>query len=110
MFEHFIITRFNLRQENWDTTKNKTQINSEFWIKNRFELFDKYCFPTVKAQTNQNFKWLVFFDVQTPKEYREIVVNYVRDYNNFIPLFIDGMKSFNQELIKYISNCERNIL
>ena len=61
-------------------------------------------------QTNQNFKWLVFFDVQTPKEYREIVVNYVRDYNNFIPLFIDGMKSFNQELIKYISNCERNIL
>nr|WP_279593632.1 glycosyltransferase [Pseudodesulfovibrio sp. S3-i] len=52
----------------------------------RFELFQKYCFPTVKAQVNQDFTWLVLFDEQTPARYKALIDVYAR-YPNFTPVF-----------------------
>lgn len=92
MFQHYIITRFNLRREDWKTTKNSEEVLSDAWLKNRFELFENYCLPSVKNQKNQNFKWLIFFDTNTPEEYKQRVLNY--KFDNLIPFFIDGMESF----------------
>lgn len=79
---HFIITRFNLRASAQDGGK---QLDPG-WLTQRLELFDRFCFPTVRGQTNQNFRWLVLFDEQTPLSIRERIAEYQR-WPAFIPVF-----------------------
>src|SRR5690606_19063161 len=66
-------------------------------------LFLNYCFPSVKNQSCQNFKWLVFFDIGTPKKYVGLVEELKNSYPNFIPLFIDGSKELNSSLTEFVS-------
>ncbi|MBE7640353.1 hypothetical protein GUB10_08415 [Salegentibacter sp. BLCTC] len=106
MFQHYIVTRFNLRAKDWTTTKNNEEVLTDEWLEERFDLFENYCFASVKNQTNQNFKWLVFFDINTPEIYKQKVVDYKSDYENFVPVFIDGMKNFLPEIVKTISNLD----
>jgi len=106
MFQHYIITRFNLRRKDWNTTKNNEVVLSDSWLKERFELFENYCFPSVKNQTNQNFKWLVFFDTNTPNNYKNKINKLVDDYKNFQPFFIDGMELFIPSIIKNVSHLD----
>lgn len=78
---HFIITRFNLRREATDR-----RALDPGWLGGRLDLFDRFCYPTVRAQTSQNFRWLVLLDDQTP----ELIVARVREYARwaaFIPVF-----------------------
>lgn len=102
MFQHYIITRFNLRKDDWTVTKNNETVLSEAWLKERFELFENFCLSSVKNQTNQNFKWLVFFDINTPDNYKRRVAEIQENYANFIPFFIDGMNNFLPEIKKNI--------
>lgn len=100
--KHFLITRFNLRAAHWQTAKNGSPVLTKEWLKNRFHLFETYCLPSVENQTEQNFKWLVFFDIHTPAEYKEKVNQISRKYPNFSPVFIDGIDSLNDSLIEEI--------
>lgn len=102
MFQHYILTRFNLRATDWTVTKNKEKVLTEEWLKERFDLFENFCFSSVKNQSNQNFKWLVFFDVNTPESYKIKVEEFRKSYENFYPFFIDGMPNFLPEIIKNI--------
>ncbi len=63
---HYIITRFNLRSE-----ASQSQALDPRWLAHRFDLFEKFCLPTVKAQTLPDFSWLVLFDTDTPLSIRE---------------------------------------
>lgn len=94
MFQHFLITRFNLRNLEWVATKSKQPTLTDDWLRDRFVLFDKFCFPCVKAQTNQAFIWLIYFDATTPTIWREKIAAYAREMPNLQPRFIDGMQSF----------------
>lgn len=94
MFQHFLITRFNLRKETWTTNKQNVAVLTEEWHENRFKLFKDYCFTSVAAQTNKNFVWLVFFDSTTSEKYREIIKELQRELDNFKPVFVEGMDSF----------------
>ena len=89
--KHFLVTRFNLTVSEWKTTKNGEPVLSEKWLKNRFLLFENYCLPSVKNQTNQNFIWCVFFDVNTSDNYRDKIKFISDSYQNFKPIFIDGI-------------------
>lgn len=102
MFQHYILTRFNLRATDWTITKNKEKVLTDEWLKERFDLFENYCFSSVKNQSSQNFKWLVFFDVNTPEAYKIKVEEYSKSYENFYPFFIDGMPNFLPEIVKNI--------
>ncbi len=82
-FAHFILTRFNIR---WSKDADPP---SDKWLKHRFNLFDKYCYPSVRNQTNQDFRWLVFFDSSTPKKYRGKIKKYSK-WKNFIPCFVSS--------------------
>lgn len=92
-YKHFLITRFNLKVEAWKTTKNAEEVRTEEWLKNRFELFETYCLPSVVNQSNQDFEWYVFFDVDTPEYYRKKVDDIAATYKNFKPLYIDGLEA-----------------
>lgn len=85
-FQHFILTRFNLGlYSNQRKDKNHQLVNHNDWMEERFVLFDQYCFPSIRSQVNQNFKWLVLFDASTPEKFWSQIRKYQK-YSNFIPL------------------------
>jgi len=87
-FHHFIITRFNVNIYEIDFPLRL----EDTWLAERFELFQKYCFPSIQAQRNQDFSWLVLFDEKTPARYKGLIDAYAK-YQNFIPLYSDSYSS-----------------
>ena len=73
--QHFILTRFNLRlvelSTDLDSDKFGNKIDRDQWLLHRFELFERYCLPSMAAQANQDFRWFLFFDEATPSQFRE---------------------------------------
>lgn len=73
-FTHFLITRFNIVEKTWfDVDKHGQPTCDDKWMEHRFELFEKYCVPSVRAQSCKKFTWLVMIDKHTPTEYRQTV-------------------------------------
>ncbi|MBC3795362.1 glycosyltransferase [Spirosoma utsteinense] len=92
MYKHFLITRFNVKNIDWTTDKNKTSVNDNVWLEDRFCLFDKFCFPSVHSNIiKSEFVWLVFFDLNTPLIFRHKIEEYQILFPQFRPLFIDDM-------------------
>ena len=94
-FDHFVFTRFNLKIPSFNKTSNENLVISDEWLIPRFELFDTYCFPSFKHQKNTNFRWLVFFDTDTPAKFKDMIKKYQQDFPQFEPIFLnsnDGMK------------------
>jgi hypothetical protein len=84
-FDHFLLTRFNLRIAYADRPVGV----DPRWLEHRFELFDRFCFPSVRGQSSQRFRWLVLFDAATPEPFRSRIDAY-RSCPGFIPVFLDG--------------------
>ena len=72
-FIHIITTRFNVPTENWAQTRAGHTALTDEWHEHRFELFQKYTFPSFKNQKNKNFVWLVFFYVNTKTKYQKLI-------------------------------------
>ncbi|MDH3221756.1 MAG: putative rhamnosyl transferase [Gammaproteobacteria bacterium] len=72
--QHFVLTRFNLRLEelsqDLSTDKTGRKIDRDEWLTHRFGLFERYCLPSMTAQKNRDFQWLLFFDESTPERFR----------------------------------------
>lgn len=64
---HVILTRFNVASPGREHSIRLRQ----GWLDGRFELFERYCLPSVQMQSNQDFEWIIFFDEQTPEKYRK---------------------------------------
>ncbi len=64
-----VLTRFNVR---WDEAPDGPSIGTDpVWLARRFELFERYCLPSMAGQSRQNFAWIIFFDHQTPAAFAE---------------------------------------
>lgn len=92
---HFLITRFNLKNPYWRNQDKEYYVLSNEWLDERFEIFETYCLPSVKSQSQQNFIWLVFFDIDTPKNYINKINSKTNEFSNFKPIFIDGFKELS---------------
>ncbi|MAE91105.1 MAG: hypothetical protein CMI67_16225 [Pelagibaca sp.] len=90
---HIIFTRFNVKSGG----KERQLREQREWLKGRYELFDRYCFPAVKGQSDSNFQWLVFFDIDTPDEYKELNDSYKEEFPNFNPVYVS---EWNSDVIK----------
>jgi len=108
--KHFLITRFNLKNKTWAAQENDIYVSlTNEWLDNRFELFNTYCLPSVKNQSNQNFFWFIFFDKDTPEAYKNMTEEIAGTYPNFIPVFIDGFEELEPSLNKrVISMTDKN--
>ena len=104
MFRHYIITRFNLRAKEWQFTKNSTKVLDENWLENRFELFEKYCLPSLLSQTNKNFEWVIYFDTETPAFYKDKIEAYRQKLPNLVPVFVENMELFLPSIQAHIKN------
>lgn len=68
-FAHVILTRFNVR---WDEAPTGPSIGTDpAWLGPRFELFERYCLPSILGQSRTDFSWIIFFDHETPPEFAE---------------------------------------
>ncbi|WP_299134485.1 glycosyltransferase [uncultured Amaricoccus sp.] len=60
-FTHVIQTRFNM-----PSPGRESQIRARpGWLAGRFELFERYCLPSIAAQSLKDFHWVIYFDAAT---------------------------------------------
>jgi len=59
-YTHFIITRYNLGLYATKAIKDKDK-----WMEDRYRLFTDYCIPSIEAQTNKDFVWVILLDSKT---------------------------------------------
>ena len=104
MFKHYIITRFNLKAKEWTVTKNQTKVLDDNWLKNRFQLFEKYCLASLVAQNNKNFEWVIFFDKETPQFFKDKIEVYKQQLPNLVPFFVENMELFLPTIQEHIKN------
>lgn len=80
--DHVLLTRFNL-----PTGGVEARIRaSESWLTNRWALFERYCAPSIAAQTTPDFTWIIYFDPESPDWLTRSIQPYVES-GLFIPIF-----------------------
>lgn len=60
---HILLTRFNLPSPGVQSLVRA----QEGWLRERVELFETYCLPSVLAQTCHDFTWIVYLDPESPQ-------------------------------------------
>lgn len=85
--KHFVIILFNLKLYRHDKAENA--VRTEEWTQSRFKLFERFCLPSVKGQTERNFIWLCFFDESTPVRYRAKIEEYRRETPQLTPVYLN---------------------
>ncbi|MBY8850425.1 putative rhamnosyl transferase, partial [Saccharothrix sp. MB29] len=61
--DHVVLTRFNLPSVGAESVVRA----QEGWLTKRVGLFERYCLPSVAAQTSSDFRWLIYFDPESPQ-------------------------------------------
>ena len=97
-FVHLVLTRINVLRSEWD----------EEWLFNRIKLFNTFCFPSLRHQTEQNFKWLVFLDEKTPLKIKEELQILSSEWNIFLPIYVADYYGEYLSVIKKLipNNCK----
>ncbi|WP_299114715.1 glycosyltransferase [uncultured Winogradskyella sp.] len=101
-FSHYIVTRFNIKSEGWVNDKNGKKVNDLAWLKKRYDLFKTFCLPSMQAQTEKEYSWLVFFDVNTPEEFKKKNEGISEQLPQFIPLYVNDFLDFENTLREFV--------
>jgi hypothetical protein len=80
--DHVLLTRFNLPSVGVESIIRAR----EGWLRDRVELFERYCLPSVRGQTNQQFNWLVYLDPESPVWLKDRIARLSAD-GIFTPLY-----------------------
>jgi hypothetical protein len=83
--DHLLLTRFNV-----SVPVSRSSFNRGLdptWLNHRLDLFERFCLPSVQAQSALNFVWLVYFDKGTPESYLPRIERY-RSFPLFRPVFV----------------------
>jgi hypothetical protein len=81
-FAHVIVTRFNLPSAGVESLIRA----KEGWLRDRVALFERYCLPSVLAQTNQSFEWIIYFDPESPDWLRARILAHT-EKKSYTPVF-----------------------
>jgi N-acetylglucosaminyl-diphospho-decaprenol L-rhamnosyltransferase len=80
--DHVLLTRFNLPSRGVESMIRA----KDGWLATRIELFERYCVPSVRAQRNQNFSWIIYLDPASPLWLLDRLAPYVTE-GLFTPVF-----------------------
>lgn len=105
-FTHYLVTRYNVPLEKWDRDKAGNQVGHDEWMSQRLSLFKKYCVPTVLHQSNQDFHWLIYMDVQTNASALEAIRKEISCVKNAELRFATNMQDLLGDLRKVLSSVE----
>jgi hypothetical protein len=64
-YTHYLITRYNVMYPGWKKDKLGVQTLGADWMKHRYDVFTRYCLPSVINQSEKNFRWLIYIDRAT---------------------------------------------
>ena len=67
-FTHYLVTRFNVPLESWLKDKSRGHRADAKWFSHRIDLFSTIFVPSVAAQVNKNFQWILYCDTATDQE------------------------------------------
>lgn len=91
--QQWLLTRFNVRL----TFDIAPQVFSgkhpgldEGWLERRFDLFETYCLPSVAAQTEKDFSWLVYLDEKTPLGFKQRMAELATGHSFLHPVYCAG--------------------
>lgn len=98
-FKHIVITRFNLPNR-WNKDKFGNVVLNKTWLEDRYKLFEKYCLPSIKNQTNQNFEWWVYFDENISSFYKNKNEEIFLNYKKFVPKYEVSYDDFEMNMPK----------
>lgn len=112
----FINTRFNIvlkgNIERVDKAGGATGTND--WLARRFDLFERVCLPSLMAQTDGDFHWLVFFSDRTPEPFLTRIKELHQRFPAFIPCFlVDGemqVRRYKAEVRKLLTPEDTHII
>ncbi|MEO2064647.1 MAG: glycosyltransferase [Christiangramia sp.] len=107
-FDHFLITRFNLKKKDWLEDKNRQNVLDEDWLNHRIDLFSSYCLPSVLGQKEKEFKWLIFFERDSPTPVNNLIKK-LNSYPFIEPIFLSGYEEFQSDLPSIVQsrlNCD----
>ena len=83
-FTHLVLTRFNTAI---GYAPSLRRLDSD-WLRERLILFERFCMPSMAAQQDAQFQWVVFFDAASPAWFKDKI----KSYGTLImPLYIDGL-------------------
>lgn len=112
--KHFVGTRFNLKSTDWKINKNGKEVLTDAWLKQRFDVFEKFCLRAIKKQDTNNFFWCLFFDVTTPNVFKDCILNLIKGHDHFYVVYIDGMNalvpSFKSFILDNLSPSDKYII
>jgi len=80
---HIILTRFNTAIDYAPSARGI----DDAWLRERILLFERYCLPSVTAQSCARFSWLVFCDARSPQWFRARIAAYGP---LLTPVYIEG--------------------
>lgn len=103
-FNHFLITRFNLKfsDNRWKKDKSNNEILNKDWLMHRMEIFLKYCVPSVLKQSNKNFTWLLYLDINTDVEVVNKLANLTKQYGFIKTFYVSSYEKFSES---YCTDC-----
>lgn len=81
-FTHLILTRFNLRL--WANVRV-----DDAWLQTRRALFERFCYPSVRGQTETRFRWLAFLEEDSPDWLRAAAAEWAV-WPAFQPVYVAG--------------------
>ena len=85
--DHVLLTRFNLPTDGVEGLIRAR----EGWLRERVALFETYCAPSVYGQTCQNFRWIIYFDPDSPRWLNDWISKYAP--GRFSPIFRSSVSS-----------------
>ncbi len=97
-FTHYLITRFNVPVEAWRLDKAGQHTLDDTWLNHRVELFERFCLPSVRQQTQQHFQWILYFDPHTPPVFRKKIESAVEFMPNTSLRFVADMNALLADL------------
>lgn len=112
----FINTRFNMVMKGGiqHTDKSGRPTRTDEWLKGRFELFEQVCLPSLMAQTDTDFLWLVFFSDRTPEPFLTRIAELQQRFPPFIPCFLPDFQQqerrFKMEVHARIEPADEHII
>ena len=80
-YRHFILTRMNVGVHNGHTVVGD-KVHPGEWLERRLQIFERYCLPSIEAQTDRDFTWVLSFDGQTPSSFRDRIEGYRNHVEN----------------------------